>query len=66
MPTPLQPPEAVSEPEAVEMAPTLTQLTQAVEEFRKTYQAVNDKTNKILPDHEKDIESRNKAIQQSA
>lgn len=64
--TPSTSPDTPSVPETVEASPTIVQLTQAIGEFRKTYQAVNDKTNKILPDHEKDIESRNKAIQQAA
>ncbi len=55
-----------NQPESAEVSPTMVQLTQAMEEFRKTYQAVNQKTNKLLPDHEKDIELRNKSIQDAA
>lgn len=55
-----------TQPETTEVSPTMLQLTQAIEEFRKTYQAVNQKTNKLLPDHEKDIELRNKSIQDAA
>lgn len=63
---PAQPVLRVVNPEKIEVAPTMENLTKAMEEFRKTYKAVNDKTNKLLPDHEQDIEKRNKSIQQSA